>query len=131
MLTTKFKAKHHERQPTKCVCFFTRRSANVIEQAIGELSSHGYTFEGYYFRTSDQYELDLVLDLGPERWAVEVKLTALSSVFENCRHKHLPIAGREVLTLEEVWRVGSAALDSDDEEAIPREVICYNIERDS
>ncbi len=47
----------------------------VIEQTIGELSSRGCIFEAYYFRTSDQYELDLVLDLGPERWAVEVKLT--------------------------------------------------------
>ena len=48
----------------------------VIEQALGELSSRGRNFEAYYFRTSDQYELDLVLDLGTERWAVEVKLTA-------------------------------------------------------
>jgi hypothetical protein len=48
----------------------------VIEQAIGELSSRGCAFEAYYFRTSDQYELDLVLDLGRERWAVEIKLTA-------------------------------------------------------
>ena len=48
----------------------------VIEQAIGELSSRGCAFEAYYFRTSDQYELDLVLDHGRERWAVEIKLTA-------------------------------------------------------
>lgn len=48
----------------------------VIEQAIGELTSLGHSFEAYYFRTSDQYELDLVLDFGNERWAIEVKLTA-------------------------------------------------------
>jgi predicted AAA+ superfamily ATPase len=48
----------------------------VIEQALGELSSRGRNFEAYYFRTSDQYELDLVLELGTELWAVEVKLTA-------------------------------------------------------
>jgi len=48
----------------------------VIEQVIGELTSRGRNFEPYYFRTSDQYELDLVLDLGTERWALEVKLTA-------------------------------------------------------
>jgi predicted AAA+ superfamily ATPase len=47
----------------------------VIEQAIGELSSRGCSFQAYYLRTSDQYELDLLLDLGSERWAVEVKLT--------------------------------------------------------
>ena len=48
----------------------------VIEQVIGELSSRGHAFEAYYFRTSDQYELDLVLDHGQERWAMEIKLTA-------------------------------------------------------
>ncbi|MPY87126.1 MAG: hypothetical protein GEU99_04310 [Luteitalea sp.] len=51
----------------------------VIEQAIGELSSRGCNFEAYDFRTSDQHELDLVLDLGTERWAVEIKLTASPS----------------------------------------------------
>ena len=29
-----------------------------------------------YNRTSDQYELDLVLDVCGDRWAIEVKLTA-------------------------------------------------------
>jgi predicted AAA+ superfamily ATPase len=48
----------------------------VIEQALGELTALGRSFEAYYFRTSDQYEVDLVLDFGTERWAVEVKLTA-------------------------------------------------------
>jgi predicted AAA+ superfamily ATPase len=48
----------------------------VIEQAIGELVSQGKNFEAYYFRTSDQYELDLVLDLGAELWAIEVKLSS-------------------------------------------------------
>ena len=48
----------------------------VIEQVIGELTSGGQPFSPYYFRTSDQHELDLVLDLSGELWAVEVKLTA-------------------------------------------------------
>ena len=48
----------------------------VIEQALGELSSRGRSFDAYYFRTSDQYELDLVLDFGKELWAVEVKLSS-------------------------------------------------------
>ena len=48
----------------------------VIEQALGELSALGRRFSPYYFRTSDQHELDLVLDFGGELWAVEVKLTA-------------------------------------------------------
>ncbi|MBW1994606.1 MAG: ATP-binding protein, partial [Deltaproteobacteria bacterium] len=45
----------------------------VIEQALGELSSLGRNFSAYYFRTSGQYELDLVLYIGKEIWAVEVK----------------------------------------------------------
>jgi predicted AAA+ superfamily ATPase len=51
----------------------------VIEQVLGELTSRGRTFGAYHFRTSDQYELDLVLDFGRERWAVEVKLTSSPS----------------------------------------------------
>jgi predicted AAA+ superfamily ATPase len=47
----------------------------VIEQILGELSSQGHMFDPYYFRTSDGYELDLVLDFGTERCAIEVKLT--------------------------------------------------------
>ena len=48
----------------------------VIEQAIGTLGTVGTSFDAFYFRTSDQYELDLVLDIGGELWALEVKLTA-------------------------------------------------------
>jgi hypothetical protein len=48
----------------------------IIEQIVGELVSLGKNFEAYYFRTSDQYELDLVLDLGAELWAIEVKLSS-------------------------------------------------------
>jgi hypothetical protein len=48
----------------------------VIEQAIGELSATERNYNAYYFRTSDQYEIDLVLDFGQERWAVEIKLTS-------------------------------------------------------
>lgn len=49
----------------------------VIEQALGELSSHGSIFNAYYFRTSDQHELNLVLEVGDRLIAVEVKLTSL------------------------------------------------------
>ena len=48
----------------------------VVEQTIGVLNSVGRPFEAFYFRTSDQHELDLVLELGNELWAIEVKLTA-------------------------------------------------------
>ncbi|MBI3016032.1 MAG: ATP-binding protein [Candidatus Tectomicrobia bacterium] len=48
----------------------------VIEQALGVLSSKGRTYDAYYFRTSDQYELDLMLDFGKDLWAIEIKLTS-------------------------------------------------------
>ena len=48
----------------------------VIEQAIGHLQARGILHEAFYFRTSDQRELDLILELAGERWAIEVKLTS-------------------------------------------------------
>ncbi len=48
----------------------------VIHQALSRLNASGIDCAPYYFRTSDQYEIDLVLDFGTERWACEIKLTA-------------------------------------------------------
>ena len=48
----------------------------VIEQTLGALSAAGRRFDAYHFRTSDQRELDLVLDFGKDLWAIEVKITA-------------------------------------------------------
>jgi predicted AAA+ superfamily ATPase len=48
----------------------------VIEQALGTLATTGVPFDAWYFRTSDQHELDLVVDFGRQRWAVEIKLTS-------------------------------------------------------
>ena len=48
----------------------------VIDQIIGTAVARGRLFDPYYFRTSDGLELDLVLDLGREIWAVEIKLTS-------------------------------------------------------
>jgi hypothetical protein len=48
----------------------------VIEQLIGTLNSRGTPFEAFYFRTSDQHELDLVVETEAEVWAVEIKLTS-------------------------------------------------------
>ncbi len=47
----------------------------VLEQVIATLQQLGRLCQPYFFRTSDQYEIDLVLDFGGTRWAVEVKLT--------------------------------------------------------
>ncbi len=51
----------------------------VIEQIIGAMESRGHIFQPYYFRTSDGYEADLVIETAGERWAFEVKLTASPS----------------------------------------------------
>lgn len=51
----------------------------VIEQVLGSLLESGRHAEPYFLRTSDRYEIDLVLDFGRDLWAVEVKLTAKPS----------------------------------------------------
>jgi uncharacterized protein len=48
----------------------------VIEQIISTLATVGCPFDPYFLRTSDGSEIDLLLDLGRERWAFEVKLTS-------------------------------------------------------
>ena len=48
----------------------------VIEQIVARTLQLGIVVEPWYFRTSDQKELDLLLDFGAERWAIEIKLTA-------------------------------------------------------
>jgi hypothetical protein len=51
----------------------------VIEQILGVLGQAGRQVEPWFFRTSDQHEIDLVLDFGKRRWAIEIKLTASPS----------------------------------------------------
>ncbi|MCX6909469.1 MAG: DUF4143 domain-containing protein, partial [Verrucomicrobia bacterium] len=51
----------------------------VIEQIVGTLQTLGQSPEPFFFRTSDQYEIDLVLAVGKELWAVEIKLTSAPS----------------------------------------------------
>ena len=48
----------------------------VIEQLLALLAQRDHSAEAFFFRTSDQQEVDLVLDFGAQLWAVEVKLTA-------------------------------------------------------
>lgn len=48
----------------------------IIEQTLATLSATGKRVQPFYFRTSDGYELDLLLDWGTERWAMEIKLTS-------------------------------------------------------
>lgn len=51
----------------------------VIEQILGDLSSRGVEATPYFFRTSDQHELDLLIQAGTQLWAFEVKLTSSPS----------------------------------------------------
>jgi predicted AAA+ superfamily ATPase len=51
----------------------------VIEQVINHLRAEGIVFTPYYLRTSDQYEIDLLLDFGTHCCAIEVKLTSCPS----------------------------------------------------
>ncbi|HVC94164.1 MAG TPA: ATP-binding protein [Pirellulales bacterium] len=48
----------------------------VIEQILAALAQADCVFQPYFLRTSDSCELDLLLDFGAARWAVEIKLTA-------------------------------------------------------
>lgn len=48
----------------------------VIEQLINNLKAADKVFNPYYLRTSDQYEVDLILDFGGRLCAIEVKLTS-------------------------------------------------------
>ena len=48
----------------------------VIEQTLATISAVGKQAQPFFFRTSDGYELDLVLDWGTHRWAIEIKLTS-------------------------------------------------------
>lgn len=50
-----------------------------IEQTIATFASKGTSVQPYFLRTSDQYEIDLLLDFGDERWAIEFKLTTSPS----------------------------------------------------
>jgi len=51
----------------------------VIEQALGVLRQLDRDGTAGFFRTSDGYEADLVVDFGRELWAIEVKLTSQPS----------------------------------------------------
>lgn len=48
----------------------------IIEQIINNLKTADIIFNPYYLRTSDQYEIDLLLDFGKRLYAIEVKLTS-------------------------------------------------------
>jgi predicted AAA+ superfamily ATPase len=47
----------------------------VIAQVLSLLAQRDRHVVPYYFRTSDQHEIDLVLQVGERLWAIEIKLT--------------------------------------------------------
>ena len=51
----------------------------VIEQVLGLLDAQGKSHRASYLRTSDRMEVDLVLELEGEVWAIESKLTSSPS----------------------------------------------------
>jgi predicted AAA+ superfamily ATPase len=48
----------------------------VIEQIVSSLSAAGRRFDAYFLGTSDQQEIDLVIECEGEIWAFEIKLTS-------------------------------------------------------
>lgn len=48
----------------------------VIEQVVGTLQARGVECWPHYLRTSDGYEIDLIVEIRRKRWAIEVKLTS-------------------------------------------------------
>lgn len=48
----------------------------IIEQTLSTIATTGKRVHPFFFRTSDGYELDIVLDWGTECWAIEIKLTS-------------------------------------------------------
>lgn len=48
----------------------------VVEQIINHLTTADKIFNAYYLRTSDQYEIDLILDFGGKLCSIEIKLTS-------------------------------------------------------
>lgn len=59
--------------------------AFVVEQILGVASTLGVPHEAFFLRTSDGNEIDLVLKVPRETWAIEIKLTSSPSVSDLAR----------------------------------------------
>ncbi len=49
----------------------------VVEQILVHLAAHGRRFHAYHLRTSDQSEIDMLLEYEGRLWAFEIKLTSV------------------------------------------------------
>jgi hypothetical protein len=87
----------------------------AVEQILGYLAVAGIDANPCFFRTSDGHELDLVLELSGERWAIEVKLSASPGADDLARlDKAASMIGaqRRVLLSRTTRTAGSAAIVS-------------------
>ncbi len=85
----------------------------VIEQTLATLAAAGRRASPFFFRTSDGYELGLVLDWGSERWAIEIKLTSDPSTAMVARlHKSADMIGadRRILICRIARKIETEAL---------------------
>ena len=48
----------------------------VIEQVLAILQAKGVIYEAFHLRTNDQREIDLLIQIHTELWAIEIKLTS-------------------------------------------------------
>ena len=48
----------------------------IVEQLLGHLQSRGESFQAFHLRTSDQREIDLLLEWRGQLWAFEIKLSS-------------------------------------------------------
>jgi len=81
----------------------------VIQQVLGTLAALGLPADGHFFRTSDGYEIDLLVKPGRERWAIEAKLSSRPAPEDFDRlNRTADLAGADRRYL--VARVTSAAL---------------------
>lgn len=72
----------------------------VIEQVLTALAQRDVSAQAHFLRTSDQQEIDLLIEVGGDLWALEVKLTASPGVDDLRRldrMAELVGAGRRVL----------------------------------
>jgi len=85
----------------------------VIEQTLSTLAAADLRATPNFFRTSDGYELDLVLDWGSDRWAIEIKLTSnpSSSMLDRLnRTADLVEASRRILVCRIAQRIETDTL---------------------
>ena len=75
----------------------------VIDQVLAALQCSGHAFDPYHLRTSDQREIDLLVQVDSELWALEIKLTTRPGPEDLARlnaNADLVVAGRRFLVCQ-------------------------------